>query len=387
MIVAVREAGLTHVKCFAHTVNLASQRALKIDRVNRLLKKLRTIVVFFHRSTVANALLKQKQGMLQLPDHKLIQDVSTRWNSSFEMVERYLEQQPAVLSVLMSKDVRKTEKDVVLYETDLSNAEDLVVVLKPMKTITTILCDEKQPTISLIFPLKHQILQLMQVIEGDTAFVRDIKEAIIQDINKRYIDEEDYLLLTSAVDPRFLSLPQLDDERKLAVFSSLITKAATLVNSDKIMKVKQEPDDGVATRKPELPELPGPDLNQDKAPAVTPVTVKQESSAMEELFGDVFVTHVQPAKSTLQLLEEEVSVYKGEECIPLLCDPLEWWCENQYRFPLLPRLAKSLLCIPGTSVPSERIFSTAGDIVTAQRATSSCDHVNMLIFLKKNLKQ
>ena len=42
--------------------------------------------------------------------------------------------------------------------------------------------------------------------------------------------------------------------------------------------------------------------------------------------------------------------------------------------------------IPGTSVPSERVFSTAGDVVTAQRATLKSKHVDMLIFLKKNLK-
>ncbi len=43
------------------------------------------------------------------------------------------------------------------------------------------------------------------------------------------------------------------------------------------------------------------------------------------------------------------------------------------------------LCIPGTSVPAERVFSTAGDIVNAQRSVLRPDHVDQLIFLKKNL--
>jgi hypothetical protein len=43
------------------------------------------------------------------------------------------------------------------------------------------------------------------------------------------------------------------------------------------------------------------------------------------------------------------------------------------------------LCIPATSVASERIFSTAGDLVTAQRSCLSGDQVDRLIFLKKNL--
>ena len=48
-------------------------------------------------------------------------------------------------------------------------------------------------------------------------------------------------------------------------------------------------------------------------------------------------------------------------------------------------LARIYLGVPATSVPSERVFSTAGDIVTAQRSRLAGDHIDQLIFLKKNL--
>lgn len=43
---------------------------------------------------------------------------------------------------------------------------------------------------------------------------------------------------------------------------------------------------------------------------------------------------------------------------------LEWWKTNAERLPTLSRVAGQLLCIPGTPVPSERINSTSGNIVT-----------------------
>ena len=61
-----------------------------------------------------------------------------------------LEQQlrHAVVAVLMSKEVRKTEKDLNITK-DLNNAEDLITVLKPLKTITTVLCMQE-----VVFPVR-----------------------------------------------------------------------------------------------------------------------------------------------------------------------------------------------------------------------------------------
>ena len=56
------------------------------------------------------------------------------------MVDRFLEQQLAVCAALLSPQVRKGESDIcTLNETDISNAEDLVKALKPMKDATTLI--------------------------------------------------------------------------------------------------------------------------------------------------------------------------------------------------------------------------------------------------------
>ena len=109
-------------------------------------------MAFFHRSATA------KQNMLEIASHKLIMDVVTRWNSSMDMLERYREQQSAITAALLSTEVCKNARQLdTMDSADISDAEEIVNLLKPLKKATTVLSDEKSPTLSLIVPLKAMI--------------------------------------------------------------------------------------------------------------------------------------------------------------------------------------------------------------------------------------
>ena len=75
---------------FSHTLQLAVVEATSIPELSRALGRL---VSHFHHSLNSSYLLKQKQLDLHVPQHSLVQEVSTRWNSSYYMVERVVEQQ------------------------------------------------------------------------------------------------------------------------------------------------------------------------------------------------------------------------------------------------------------------------------------------------------
>ena len=230
MVLAAREASFApHIGCFAHTINLATQRALKVVTLARLLGRVRRIVAFFHRSTTAAHVLKEKQELLKLPARKLMIDVSTRWNSSYDMLERFLQQQPAVTAALMSPEMRQREKDAsTLNEADITNAEDVVKVLAPIKTITTILCSSHQPTVSMIIPMREKIITSMKSVEDDSELVKSVKAAITEDISKRYESNRDFLLQSTALDPRFRSLPMLDRASRAEVFAALAEKTSEM---------------------------------------------------------------------------------------------------------------------------------------------------------------
>lgn len=131
-------------------------------------------------------------------------DVATRRNSACDMLERFIEQQPAICSALLSNDVRKNAKDLwTLTEADLTCAEDSFNVLKPLKVATHVISEEKSPILSLIAPLLVQLCNNAHVQATDLAVTRDIKKAVSGDLGKRYVSdkEKSFLCMASALDP------------------------------------------------------------------------------------------------------------------------------------------------------------------------------------------
>ena len=64
---------------------------------------------------------------------------------------------------------------------------------------------------------------------------------------------------------------------------------------------------------------------------------------------------------------------------------LDWWKSHAMIYPRLFTAAISMLHIPATSVPAERIFSLAGHVVRLRRSKLLPTNVNKFVFLHKNL--
>ncbi|XP_070408816.1 E3 SUMO-protein ligase ZBED1-like [Nothobranchius furzeri] len=366
MILAAQIRKFKHVRCFAHTLNLASQRGLRVASLTRLLGRIRRISIFFQRSTTASHCLKVNQKCLGLKNQKLLTDVPTRWNSSYDMVQRFLEQQPAICATLLSPEVRKGESDIcTLNETDVSNAEDAVSALKAMKDATTLISEESNPTISLIAPLKAQLLQNMTSSISDSPMIHDIKNAVRTDLMNRYSSEAEKKMLctASALDPRFKGLPFLTEKERSDVYRE-VTEEATCLEQECILAMH-----------PKVPVQP--EVQKDGTSADDPSAAKRKPtsllvSLLGQSFNDVEVS--EESKTPYVRAEEEMDNYLKTSSLPLSEDPLNWWRVHKVTFPLLARLSKRYLCIPGTSVSAERVFSTAGDVITAKRSTLKPQH-------------
>ncbi|XP_065096446.2 E3 SUMO-protein ligase ZBED1-like [Paramisgurnus dabryanus] len=323
MAVAAELCKFLHVKCYAHTLNLASQRALKLPTVSRLLGRVRRITTYFHRSTTAKHQFEEKQILLGLPKHKLKIDVSTRWNSAYEMVDRFLEQQPAVCAALLSPQVRRGESDIcTLTEADISNAEDIIKALKPMKDATVLMSEESSPSICLIAPLQAQLIQDSSG-ESESSMVREIKHAISGDLSKRYKSEQERntLLTASALDPRFKGLPFLSVEER-EMYGRLIAEAASL---EQEVRVEEE-------ETPEHNTLREEDtLTTEEEHHQSPSNKRKSSSSLlENLLGNTFTDArvQQQPMSAYARAEKEVTNYRSAPSLPLSEDPLSWWTKH-----------------------------------------------------------
>ncbi|XP_042070641.1 E3 SUMO-protein ligase ZBED1 [Haplochromis burtoni] len=373
---AVTAAGLgPQIGCFAHTINIAAQKGMAVQKVSHLLAKMRRIVSFFHRSTTGCNVFMKKQQLLQLSGKKLIQDVPTRWNSSHDMMERYLEQQAAVYAAMADNTVKKSMKNIQnLTQEEHALAENLVTVMKTLKTVTVMMCEASSPTASMILPLKMNILNSMAQSGDDSPAVRDVKKNIREDLEKRYADPalQNYLHKCTALDPRFKSLRHLDNVTQLRVYGALTTELVLSIEQDQAAGTTETATSAETQA-----------ANSSDSPSASP---PEKKSAMKELFGELFMSQEPRTRSAAEVAEEEINLYRLADCIPTDDNPLRWWKEHHSLYPHLSKLAQCYLVVPGTSVPSERVFSTAGDIVTASRSVLSAEHVDILIFLKKNME-
>lgn len=81
----------------------------------------------------------------------------------------------------------------------------------------------------------------------------------------------------------------------------------------------------------------------------------------------------------------EVKNYLQEPLLGRAENPIKWWNQRKTYYPRLFVLAMARLCVMATSVPSERIFSKAGQVVSDRRCSLSAIKVKQTLFLHYNM--
>ena len=80
----------------------------------------------------------------------------------------------------------------------------------------------------------------------------------------------------------------------------------------------------------------------------------------------------------------EVEEYLKEDKISFNQCPFNWWLSKKNKYPILAKMARIYLAIPATSTSSERLFSDAGNLLSAKRSRINSELFKRIMFLKRN---
>lgn len=164
-----------------------------------------------------------------------------------------------------------------------------------------------------------------------------------------------------------------------------IKKSMVSLNNQNQSVVKQEPDE-----KPQLPSVTcAPGTSSDHTEEPPAKKIKVETNFFEDFFSDIAITKVEPAVSSMDKAKKEMKLYltlPTEVAAGSSFSVLEWWKAHENQIPMMANFAKSVLCVPATSTPSERMFSKAGNLITKKRANLKPEKVDMMLFLNVNYK-
>lgn len=299
------------------------------------------------------------QNYLGLPNHMLTAETPTRWGSRQTMIQRVLEQERAISHVL--KDDKKSRHLVPSWQ-DLDVLEAVNKALGPLQDFTDALLGERYVSVSYLKPvLKLFNASILAEEENDTRLTKDVKRHILADLNEKYSDPlvDDLLDMASLLDPRFRT-KYVDEEKVERVLSRAVEEIVSL------MKTQQEVVQGAAGSEAEAEPDDPPKAKRKKTLASF---FKRQGGAMTEE----------------ESVRKELTVYLQTTEVDSDVDPLDWWKGHQTNFPHVAKLARHYLCIPATSAPSERAFSTDGNMVPCHRAALKPDAVDRLVFLAQNL--
>ena len=347
------------IACFSHTLQLAVEAATDLQQLSRALGCCRCLVGHFNHSYNSCYILKKKQVDLQHKTLSLIQDVQTRWNSTYFMAERIINQQQPLCAALL--ELKKGE--LMPTDAEFSALESYCKVMKPLVDITEAIGAEKWVTVSTVSPLLYKLLNCYFTSSPDDSVLeKAMKKAMKQNLSGRY---EGSALLTLNVaaflDPRFRSLSYLPEEDRKTVINTVEKEVALIMSS-------AESTSATSSSEPSL-----------EPPAKKQRGEKMLFSLMSDIIQPTTTSDV-PAERT----KVEVQRYAGEAQENER--PLVWWRANNARYPTVAIVATKYLSIPATSVPSKRVFSSAGQIVNSKQSCLLPENVNMLVFLAENLK-
>lgn len=219
----------THVPCFAHTIQLCVNDALKqFPQLDTLFNKAKKITTHFRHSSKETTKLNYMETQFGMKHLKLKQECQTRWNSMFHMIQRLLTVKAPLSAVLISET-----KVANLTPNEWKSAQSIVPVLAKLEHVTTVMGGSKYPTISLVIPVLNELKQsLWRLVVDDTEEeAAELCHALVASIDQRWPNYErsEIFAPSTLLDPRYKDCAFLDADAATSAQNLVVNLAIQLM--------------------------------------------------------------------------------------------------------------------------------------------------------------
>lgn len=333
--------------------DLSTTHKQNVGQFRELIGKCRGIVGFFNHSDICNAELKASCNEDGSNLKQLIQEVSTRWNSTYAMVKRIHDQATPINRVLSNAN----KFNLMLTEHEIRVLKETIAVFMPLSQATELLSASSYPTAGLVIPVYHKLKILLADLPTDTYITKSVRYVLRKGLDiysdKYSFDDNDYLVAAAYLHPNYKLFNNMPNAQDLSDSAEEIIRDISVLVENNIPILEPS--------------------NQSSQ-----IVLDNEAS----LFADsTNLPQTYSNRSLAELLRSELSRYKADILIE---SPIKYWSHNTTRFPILSTVAKVLLCIPATSVPSECLFSHAGHAIWDRRNRLTPRKIDKMMFLYDN---
>ncbi|KYN29539.1 Zinc finger BED domain-containing protein 1 [Trachymyrmex cornetzi] len=238
--------------------------------------------------------------------------------------------------------------------TDLQILKDICAILRPVERVTTEISGELYVTCSKIIPIINCLIRTLEKLDITHEISECFHKNVLLQLQNRFrgkdsnIETNSFLSISTLLDPRF---KKLHFSSSLAV-STAISKISQLMKNNQIETQCNVEENINIPRKEDLWNIHdelivSSSLNSDE-PGGIPIELRQFLNA---------------------------NVVSRSE------DPFKIWQKLKDVYPMVYEVAMKYFVIVGTSVPSERLFSAAGNVISMKRSKIKGKRASQIIFL------
>ncbi|NXC93593.1 ZBED1 protein, partial [Certhia brachydactyla] len=359
--------------CLGHTFNAGIQQAFQLPKLCNLLARCRKLVEYFQQSTVAMYMLSEKQKQQNILHCMLVSDRVSWWGSTLAMLQRLKEQQFVIAAVLVEDS---NNHHLMLESSEWNTIEGLVELLQPFKQVAEMMSASKYPTISMVKPLLHMLLNTtLNIKENDLKEISMAKEVIAKELSTTYQHTPEidmFLNVATFLDPRYKKLPFLSAFERQQVENRVVEEAKSLLEKVKENSFRTEEKFFAVSEEPPMKKII--------------ISTPPPTSVINNMLAEIFCQTggVEDQEEWHAQIVEELSNFKSQKVLGLNEDPLKWWSDRLALFPVLPKVLQKYWCILATRVFPERLFGSSANVVSAKRNRLAPAHVDEQIFLYEN---